>query len=528
MTSDHKQFFPHRYDYVDKAAEQADGLTRFEFDYDNSHLYQQAYKAATYKAPTSGSLVLPMSTNFLSVRFDAAGSGGDNWDFKDLFARLAIVDEMPPIFLSQMVLSPGPYHVGSTFTLTVPFNEMMSGGGTLSTTWGTMTYSSGAGTNALTFQGTIRATHGTALTITGYDGIQDLAGNAFDGLFFTTFVNTTAVARYTFDSATGALTLNWGEFNRNNKWGEDVPARAVKSVAATAEVRFTGDCYNLFSGFSNCTSISLDSVNTQNVTDMNHMFNHCSALTALDLSGWNTQSVTNMSWMFYYCQALTSLNLAGWNTQNVTDMDYVFSGCSALTALDLSEWNTQSVTSMQGMFRNCKALTTLNIAGWNTQSVTDMSGMFRGCEALTALDIAGWNTQSVTNMNNMFNGCSSLAAIYAGTDWATVSLTSSTDMFAGCTNLVGGLGTAYDASHVDAEYARIDRPDLPGYFTEKSALALGDLNGDGNVDVIDVSVLIDIILDKPVTIAAGAVTDINGDGNTDVIDVSFLIDMILQ
>ena len=56
---------------------------------------------------------------------------------------------------------------------------------------------------------------------------------------------------------------------------------------------------------------------------------------------------------------------------------------------------------------------------------------------------------------------------------------------------------------------------------------LGDLNGDGNVDVTDVSLLIDVVLGKDVTLADGALTDLNGDGNVDVSDVSLIIDIIL-
>ena len=183
---------------------------------------------------------------------------------------------------------------------------------------------------------------------------------------------------------------------------------------------------------------------------------------------------------------------------------------------------------MTAMFYGCSGLTTLDLSGWNTANVTYMSNMFYNCSSLSSLDLSAWNTGNVTTMSNMFRGCSSLTTIYAGSGWSTESVTDSGWMFDGCTSLVGGNGTEYDASHTDAEYARIDRPGQPGYFTEKSTLALGDLNGDGNVDVIDVSVLIDFILDKPVTIATGAATDLNGDGNTDVNDVSFLIDMILQ
>lgn len=58
-------------------------------------------------------------------------------------------------------------------------------------------------------------------------------------------------------------------------------------------------------------------------------------------------------------------------------------------------------------------------------------------------------------------------------------------------------------------------------------LRTGDLNGDGNVDVTDVSILIDVVLGKEVSLAEGAVSDLNGDGNVDVSDVSLLIDIIL-
>lgn len=69
---------------------------------------------------------------------------------------------------------------------------------------------------------------------------------------------------------------------------------------------------------------------------------------------------------------------------------------------------------------------------------------------------------------------------------------------------------------------------IEGIETGDTPLAVGDLNGDGNIDVTDVSVLIDVVLGKATPLAEGAVTDLNGDGNTDVTDVSVLIDLILN
>ena len=77
----------------------------------------------------------------------------------------------------------------------------------------------------------VNATHGTALSITGLGGgtISDLAGNAYPGSVSQSFSGATAVANYNFDSATSTLWLNWGPFNKNNKWGNDVNASAVRT-----------------------------------------------------------------------------------------------------------------------------------------------------------------------------------------------------------------------------------------------------------------------------------------------------------
>lgn len=52
----------------------------------------------------------------------------------------------------------------------------------------------------------------------------------------------------------------------------------------------------------------------------------------------------------------------------------------------------------------------------------------------------------------------------------------------------------------------------------------GDVNGDGEVNIADINVVIDIILDgKTVTPAA----DVNGDGEVNIADINVIIDIIL-
>ena len=56
----------------------------------------------------------------------------------------------------------------------------------------------------------------------------------------------------------------------------------------------------------------------------------------------------------------------------------------------------------------------------------------------------------------------------------------------------------------------------------------GDLNGDGNVDIEDVNLLINVILELTPANQLVGDADISGDGNTDIEDVNALINLILQ
>ena len=179
-------------------------------------------------------------------------------------------------------------------------------------------------------------------------------------LILAFLLSTTATAhdignpKYTFNSTTGALTLNWGEFNRYDNWDGDVINTTVKSVTATGKVSFTGDCSQLFYNFNHCESMDLSRVNTSGMTSSNRMFRDCSSLTSLDLSDWNTANVTDMYEMFRYCESLISLDLSGWNTGNVTDMGLMFYYCLNLTSLDLTGWDTGNVIDMYHMFNSCE------------------------------------------------------------------------------------------------------------------------------------------------------------------------------
>jgi surface protein len=101
-----------------------------------------------------------------------------------------------------------------------------------------------------------------------------------------------------------------------------------------------------------------------------------------------------------------------------------------------------------------------------------MSWMFGNCTSLTTLNLSNFNTANVTNMSYMFSSCTNLTTIFVNSSWIIDPNTTSTKMFYNSTALIGGYGTHYNVSHVDATYARIDAPGTPGYFTDVTGLSI--------------------------------------------------------
>ena len=243
---------------------------------------------------------------------------------------------------------------------------------------------------------------------------------------------------------------------------------------------------------------NIENLDTANVTDMRYMFCGCEALQELDASGFDTAKVTNMNETFCGCSALKKLDVSGFDTANVTDMKGMFWCCGGLTALDVSHFDTANVTTMNFMFASCDKLAALDVSHFDTANVTDMHGMFYGCAGITRLDLSHFNTAKVTTMNDMFcfsgvaaldlsnfdtanvtdmfamfDSCFKLTTICVSEKFTTASLTENggeaQDMFSNSPSLVGGNGTRHSESHTDKEYARIDTPSTPGYFTYKAA-----------------------------------------------------------
>ena len=250
---------------------------------------------------------------------------------------------------------------------------------------------------------------------------------------------------------------------------------------------------------------------------------------AFDPSFADARPTTSYGWFHLMFKMRSISGIQYLNTSEVTNMGYMFEGCNALTSLDLSNFNTANVTIMDCMLLGCYSLTSLDLSSFNTANVIRLYSMFYGCYGLTSLDLSNFNTAKVIAMENMFRSCSSLTTIYAGDEWSTAAVSHSNDMFTGCTNLVGGNGTTYDENHVDVAYAHIDGgPSNPGYFTEKVDFLRGDVDGDGNVNIADVTALIDYMLSGNASGVNLAAADCDQDGNVNISDVTTLINYLLS
>ncbi|MBP3798104.1 MAG: dockerin type I repeat-containing protein [Ruminococcus sp.] len=133
----------------------------------------------------------------------------------------------------------------------------------------------------------------------------------------------------------------------------------------------------------------------------------------------------------------------------------------------------------------------------------------------------------------MFADCTSLTTIIVSDKWNSDNIDKTYEAFRNSSKLVGGNGTKNDDStnydKIGREYARIDTPKIPGYFTAKvsdknSGTALnGDANSDGKINVADIAVVASHIKGiKALTGDKFKAADVNNDNNLTVTDIAMI------
>ena len=147
-----------------------------------------------------------------------------------------------------------------------------------------------------------------------------------------------------------------------------------------------------------------------------------------------------------------------------------FAGFPELVRVDgLENFRTSAITDFSRMFYRCEKLERLDLSTFDTSAAVQMDRMFYSCRRVKTLDLTGFDTSRVTSVGYMFYECSGLTTIYATRAFTVdhLSDSSSSAVFNGCWNLVGGAGMTHSSGRYDLKFARLDRPDAPGYFSQK-------------------------------------------------------------
>ncbi len=235
-------------------------------------------------------------------------------------------------------------------------------------------------------------------------------------------------------------------------------------------------CYRWFYGMSNLTSITRmkECLNTAGVTNMGYMFCDCSKLTNVDVSGFKTSNVTKTNRMFYNCSSLTDVDVRSFKMSKVTDMSLMFFKCQKLTSLDLSNFTFKSSQSTTGMMRYCTGLSELAIP--STANYLDIN----------ACELVGTTATPCT--------------------------------------LVYPSGFTPDKQTTGDGWYKWKG----GYFKDASSGNLGDANGDGEVTVNDVQMVVEYVLGKNPSGIVLANCDVTGDNEVSINDVNAIVSMVLN
>ena len=216
-----------------------------------------------------------------------------------------------------------------------------------------------------------------------------------------------------------------------------------------------------------------------------NVFNGCTSLTSVTIPS----SVTSIgNWAFYYCEGLTSVTIPN-SVKSIGN--YAFMGCTGLASVTIPN----SVTSIgRSAFNSCKGLTSITIPS-SVTSIGDYA--FAWCYNLTSVTVE--NPNPVTIEQYTFSNRAN-ATLY----------------------VPSGSKSAYQAADYWKEFKEIIEKNM------SHDAGLGDVNGDGEISISDVTLLVDYLLEQAGDNFILANADVNKDGRISVSDAVSIIKLILE
>lgn len=249
-----------------------------------------------------------------------------------------------------------------------------------------------------------------------------------------------------------------------------------------------------------------------------------------------------------------ALCVANWDTDNdgelsmeeaaaVTTLGTVFKGKTNITTFDELRYFTGLTTIGEYAFSGSSIGPTLTIPG-TVKTIGNYA--FNNCRSLTRIilqegvESVGWHTfsgpisflslpASLTTMSSMavdpYVNADPSSGIFIpeGDLWVYVhSKTPATINEFAFYYLFGEGHLVVPPGTIDAYKAE------PGWSHFGEYLVLGDVNGDGAVNVLDVTTLVSYVLNEPLETFVEAAADVNGDGNINSLDITAIVSLILN
>lgn len=187
-----------------------------------------------------------------------------------------------------------------------------------------------------------------------------------------------------------------------------------------------------------------------------------------------------------------------------------FSGMTSLTTVsNIGNLNMSEVTNNGNMFYGCSKLASFSLP--NTIKSID-TNMFQNCSSLKSIEIPA----SVKSIGaNAFNGCSSLENVSVKIT-APLSITES--VFSNRKNAFLSVPSGCRNAFIISNYWK----EFKGFLEDGKYIA-GDVNHDGQMTIVDVSLIVNFVLGNNPTDFFKESADVNKDGTINIIDVVYLI-----
>ena len=232
-----------------------------------------------------------------------------------------------------------------------------------------------------------------------------------------------------------------------------------------------------------------------------YSFYKCDALQTIELS--NTKTIEEYAFSY---SSLRTVSMP--NVETIKSYAFVGSGLTKVTIPNSIK------TIEQRSFMNCKQMTEF-VVGTGVSTIDQY--VLKGCSALRRVELG----TNVTNINaNSFDGCGKIKTL-------RVRRSTPPNAVSGVFNDLDKWScTLYVPKGTVDRYKNADEWKTFFFISDdETEPSDGDVNGDGKINVSDVTALINMIMG--ITTMDEASADVNGDGKVNVSDVSALINIIL-